>query len=302
MSAPGEQRVVGFVGLGNMGRPMARNLHAAGFELIVRDSAAAVQERFAAEHPGVTAASSPASFASADIVVTMLPDGAAVQDALLRWGIAPALRSGALVIEMSSSDPSDTLRLAGELARAGVRLVDAPVSGGVPRAMAGELSIMVGGPPEDVARAQPVLRVLGDPARQFTTGGLGTGHAMKALNNAVAAAAYCATAEALAVGRRFGLDAGTMIDIINASTGRSFVSETVFGGHVLTGSYATGFALGLLAKDVHIAASVAAATGTDAPAIALAGERMAKASGEMGPAADHSAAHRAWWEEDLRRG
>jgi 3-hydroxyisobutyrate dehydrogenase len=163
-SAPGQRPAVGFVGLGNMGWPMARNLHAAGFGLVVRDSAAATQERFAAEHPGVTAASSPASFSAADIVVTMLPDGAVVQDALLGWGIASALRAGALVLEMSSSDPSDTLRLAGELERFGVRVVDGPVSGGVPRAVAGELSIMVGGAPEDVARAQPVLRVLGTRA------------------------------------------------------------------------------------------------------------------------------------------
>ena len=302
MSIPERQFTVGFVGLGNMGWPMARNLHTAGFGLIVRDIAPATQERFAAEHPGVTATTAPASFAAADIVVTMLPNGADVQDAMLRWGIAPALRAGALVLEMSSSDPSDTLRLAAELERSGVRLVDAPVSGGVPRAVTGELAIMVGGAPEDVARAQPVLRVLGDPSRQFTTGGLGTGHAMKALNNVVVAATYCATAEALVVGRRFGLDPGTMIDIINASTGRSFVSETVFGGEVLTGRYGTGFALGLLAKDVRIAASVAAATGTDAPAIELTEERWAKALGRIGPAADHSTAHRAWWDEGLNRG
>ncbi len=302
MSTPKQQLTVGFVGLGNMGWPMARNLYAAGFPLVVRDSAPATQERFAAEHPGVTAAASPGSFAAADIVVTMLPDGAVVRDAMLRWGIASALRDGSLVLEMSSSDPSDTLRLASELARSGVHVVDAPVSGGVPRAVTGELSLMVGGAPADVARAQPVLRVLGDPARQFATGGLGTGHAMKALNNVVAAATYCATAEALTAGSRFGLDPGTMIDIINASTGRSFVSEVVFGGEVLTGRYGTGFALGLLAKDVRIAASVAAATGTDAPAIALTGERWTKALGRVGAAADHSKAHQAWWDDGLNRG
>jgi 3-hydroxyisobutyrate dehydrogenase len=158
---------------------------------------------------------------------------------------------------------------------------------------------MVGGADADVDRAQPVLRVLGDPARQFRTGGLGTGHAMKALNNVIGAAAYCATAEALVIGRRFGLDPQTMIAIINASTGRSFVSELVFGPEVLTGRYRTGFALGLMAKDVHIARSVSAAAETDAPVIALADERWAKALGQLGPAADQSMAHQAWWDDLL---
>ena len=290
---------VGFVGLGNMGWPMAANLHAAGFSLVVRDADAARQARFAAEHPDALTADSPAAFAIADIVVTMLPNGAVVREALLNWGTAAALRSGTLVIEMSSSDPSDTLRLAAGLAPDGIAVVDAPVSGGVPRAVTGELSLMVGGEDADVDRAQPVLRVLGDPARQFRTGALGTGHAMKALNNVIGAATYCATAEALVVGQRFGLDPQTMIAIINASTGRSFVSELVFGPEVLTGRYGTGFALGLMAKDVHIARSVAAATETDAPAIALAAERWAKALGRLGPAADHSGAHLAWWDDCL---
>lgn len=300
MSAPQQQITVGFVGLGNMGWPMARNLHAAGFDLIVRDVVAATQDRFAAEHPGVTPASSPSAFATADIVVTMLPDGRIVQDAMLGWGIGAALPAGALLLEMSSSDPSDTLRLAADLERFAVRVVDAPVSGGVPGAVTGELSIMVGGAPKDVARAQPVLLVLGDPARQFATGGLGSGHVMKALNNVVAAATSCATAEALVIGKRFGLNPVTMIGILNVSTGRSFVSE-IFGSEVLTGRYGTSFRLGLLAKDVRIAASVAAATGTDAPMLALTDERWARALSQLGPQADQSAAHRAWWDDPLHR-
>ena len=293
---------IGFIGLGNMGWPMAANLHAAGFPLVVRDADAAREARFAAEHRGALAAASPAAFAPAGLVVTMLPNGAIVADALLGWGVAAALGRGALVVEMSSSDPSDTLRLAAGLAPHGVALVDAPVSGGVPRAVTGELSLMVGGDDADVARAQPALRVLGDPARQFRTGGLGTGHAMKALNNVIGAAAYCATAEALVIGQRFGLDPETMIAIINASTGRSFVSELVFGPEVLTGRYGTGFALGLMAKDVHIAQSVAAAAEADAPVIALTDERWARALGQLGPAADQSVAHRAWWDDRIGGG
>jgi 3-hydroxyisobutyrate dehydrogenase len=298
MSVPGQQPTVGFVGLGNMGWPMATNLHAAGFGLVVRDIEAAKRDQFAADHAGAVAASSPEPFSAADIVVTMLPNGAIVRDAMLGWGIGAALPAGALLLEMSSSDPSDTLLLAAGLEPFGVRVADAPVSGGVPRAVTGELSVMVGGAPADVAAAQPVLRVLGDPARQFRTGRLGSGHAMKALNNVIAAATTCATAEALVVGKRFGLDPKTMVDIINASTGRSFVSG-VFDSEVLTGRYGTGFALGLLAKDVHIAASVAAASGADVPVIALTDERYAKALSELGPSADQSAAHQAWWDDTL---
>jgi 3-hydroxyisobutyrate dehydrogenase len=296
------ERAVGFVGLGNMGGPMAANLHAAGFALVVRDADPDRQARFAAGHPGVTAAAAPGDFGAADIVVTMLPDGSVVADALLSWGIGAALRPGSLVIEMSSADPADTLRTAAGLAAHGVHLVDAPVSGGVPRAVTGELSLMVGGDDADVARVQPVLRVLGDPARQFRTGGLGTGHAMKALNNVIGAATYCATAEAVLAGARFGLDPQVMIDIINASTGRSFNSVSVWGENVLNGSYATGFALGLMAKDVGIAQSVIAAAAADAPVLALAHERWAAALRELGPAADQSRAHQAWWDDKLARG
>lgn len=287
---------IGFVGLGNMGWPMARNLHEAGFDLVVRDSLPATQERFAAEHPRATPADSASAFAEVGVVVTMLPDGGVVRQAILGWdgGIAAAMGAGSLVLDMSSSDPSDTLRLARDLEPLGVHVVDAPVSGGVPRAVTGELAIMVGGIPGDVERVQPVLRVLGNPARQFRTGGLGSGHAMKALNNYVAAATYCATAEALAIGEKFGLAGSTMIDIINESTGRSFVSEAVFGGEVVTGRYATGFQLGLLAKDVRIAASIASAGSVPAPFAALTDQHWAKALRQIGPAADHSEAHKAW--------
>jgi 3-hydroxyisobutyrate dehydrogenase len=290
---------IGFVGLGNMGWPMAANLHAAGFSLVVRDADADRQDTFAAAHPGAAAAAAADDFAVADVVVTMLPDGAIVADAIVGWGIGAVLRRGALIIEMSSADPADTLRLATALEAGGVRVVDAPVSGGVPRAQTGELSIMVGGADEDVATAQPVLRVLGDPARQFRTGRLGSGHAMKALNNVVGAATYCATAEAVVAGARFGLDPKTMIDIINASTGRSFVSASVIGDNVVSGAYATGFALGLMAKDVAIAQRIIAATGADAPVLTLTDERWAAALGELGPGADQSRAHQSWWGDDL---
>lgn len=297
---------VGFVGLGNMGNPMAHNLAAAGFDLVVRDVSAGAVDTFVSAHPGAVAASSPADFAGVELVVTMLPNGEVVQDALLSWegGIGSALPPGAVVIDMSSAKPSDTLRLQEALVDKGIRVIDAPVSGGVPRAVTGELAIMVGGRGEDIEKAQPVLRVLGDPERQFRTGRLGSGHAMKALNNYVGGTTYVITAEALAIGKRFGLDTGMMIDIINVSTGRSFNSEMVLAPHVVTGQYSTGFALGLLAKDVHIAATIAEESDVPAPVLAVSDELWTKAAAAMDPGADHSLAHQVWYpdEKDLTRG
>jgi 3-hydroxyisobutyrate dehydrogenase len=280
---------VGFVGLGNMGRPMVRNLAAAGFALVVCDLDREREASVAAEHGAAVG-----DFAPADVVVTMLPDDRAVRAALLDEGIADSLRPGAVVVDMSSSNPRGTRSLGEALSAQQIALVDAPVSGGVPRAETATLAIMVGGDSDDaIARAEPVLSALGD--RIFRTGPLGSGHAMKALNNYAAAAAYAATTEALAIGRRFGLDPETMVEIFNASTGRSFVTELVLKEHVVTGRYATGFALGLLAKDVAIAADLAQAGGVDSPVCRLVSERWAAALDGLGFAADHSEAHKTWW-------
>ena len=287
---------VGFVGLGRMGWPMASNLVAAGFPLTVHDADPEVQVGFAEKH-GCDAADHPQAFATASMVVTMLPDDTAVQGAMLHWqgGIASALAAGSVVVDMSSSNPAGTLRLGPHLAEQGIALVDAPVSGGVPRAEEGTLTLMVGGDDEDaVERARPVLEVLGEQI--FRTGPLGSGHAMKALNNLVGGTTYAVVAEALAIGQRYGLDPRVMVDVMNASTGRSFNTEVVFEEHVLTGAYGTGFALGLLAKDVGIAVALADAAGVDAPLSRIVGRRYADAVEGLGTGADHSEAHRQWWD------
>jgi 3-hydroxyisobutyrate dehydrogenase len=292
----------GFVGVGNMGRRMAANLASAGFPLVIRDSDAETQRRFIAEHGGEPG-DSPQAFAGATVVVTMLPDGNAVREAVLgaRGGIASALSPGSVILDMSSADPVGTQKLAADLASAGIRVVDAPVSGGIARAETGTLSLMVGGQDEDAfAVARPVLEVLGE--RIFRTGPLGSGHAMKALNNFLGATAYTAAAEALAIGKEFGLDPAVMLDVVNTSTGRSFNTEVVFKNDVITGRYATGFALGLLAKDVGIAAGLAESVGVPAPALELVRRRWAEAADGLGFAADHSAAHKQWWPTDLSAG
>ncbi len=143
----------------------------------------------------------------------------------------------------------------------------------------------------------PILGVLG--RRVFRTGPLASGHAMKALNNFCAAAGYAALAEALVLGREFGLAPSTMVEIVNNSTGRSFLSDVVFPEEVVTGRYGTGFALGLLAKDVTIAAGIADGSGVDAPLCQLVRKRLAEAAQALGFAADHSMAHKEWWDVDL---
>jgi 3-hydroxyisobutyrate dehydrogenase len=285
---------VGFVGLGNMGWPMAHNVARAGFPLVVRDVDPARQQRFAAEH-GCGTADAPDAFRGVDVLITMLPTGRIVREVMQKWngGVHRALGRGAIVVDMSSSDPVGTRELAQALASGGVTLIDAPVSGGVPKAQAGTLAIMVGGDDgHAIERVQPLLEAMGQ--KLFRTGPVGSGHAMKALNNYIAAAGFTAGAEALIIGRKFGLDAATMVDILNASTGRNFSTEYTLKEHVVPGKYATGFALGLLAKDVTIAAELAEALEIDAPACRLLAELWADAADALGPTPDHSAAIKHW--------
>jgi len=284
---------VGFIGIGNMGWPMASHIVKAGHQVLVHDADAKRCAEFARTVGGRAAGSLP-EFAEVEYVVTMLPTGAIVREVLLgKAGVAPHLKPGTLVIDMSSSEPGGTRALSGELCGAKVVLLDAPVSGAVPRALSGTLTIMLGG--DDAAaveRAKPLLLCMGN--RVFETGGLGTGHAMKALNNFVAAACYSAAAEALLIGARFGLDAHRMLDIINVSTGRNFNTEVVMKEHVVDRKFATGFSLGLLAKDVKIAADLAREVKFDAPLTRLVSERYSMAREQLGATRDNSEAILSW--------
>jgi len=290
---------IGFVGVGNMGWPMAANLARAGFAPVVFDTDRARADRFAAEFKTEAAGSLAELGRASDIVVTMLPTGAIVRAALLEnegGALAASLSKGAVVVDMSSSEPQGTQDLGKALAARGIALVDAPVSGGVPRAEAGTLTLMIGGDEAAYARAKPVLEAMGK--QLFRTGPLGSGHAMKALNNYVAAAAFIASTEALRVGKRFGLDPATMMDIMNVSTGRNFNSEMTIKQHVISGSFATGFQLGLMAKDVKIAADMADAIGFDAPLSTLARKLWSEARENVGERADFTAAVKHWQRRD----
>jgi 3-hydroxyisobutyrate dehydrogenase len=280
---------IGFVGLGNMGRPMADNLLKAGFELAVAD----VDPRRLAGL-GVKALL-PASLAAlgemSDLVITMLPDGKIVRKALLgedggNDNVLDGLKPGALVVDMSSSAPVGTRTLGAELAERGIALVDAPVSGGVKRAIDGTLAIMVGGAEADIARCRPLLAAMGRDI--FPTGPLGSGHAMKALNNYVSAAGLAAAAEAVLVGERFGLDPTAMVDILNASTGRNNATENKFKQFILPKRYAAGFTMELMAKDLRTALETAEATATPTPLAAACIKLWNAAEAKLGAAADHT--------------
>jgi 3-hydroxyisobutyrate dehydrogenase len=245
-------------------------------------------------HAGSRAAAKATDLADSEFVITMLPDGHVVRDVYFgSGGLAAVLQRGCVCIDMSSSDPAGTRALGRDLAPLGISLVDAPVSGAVPRATNATLAIMIGADEDAVRdRAKSVLSAMGN--RLFDTGGLGTGHAMKALNNFVAASGYAAAVEALMAGKRFGLDPTRMLAIMNSSTGRNFNTEVVLQEHVVNGKYATGFSLGLLTKDVGIAADLMRAVQMDAPLSMLIEQRYRQALAQLGPQRDNSEAILAW--------
>jgi 3-hydroxyisobutyrate dehydrogenase len=292
-----ETRRIGFIGLGNMGTPMAANLVRGGHAVMAYDIAGARAQQFAQAHAARATDSLAELAAHAEMVITMLPTSREVREALVEaqgGALVANLRRGTIIIDMSSADPVATRTLGGELAKRGIVLVDAPVSGGVPRAKDGTLAIMIGGDAAAVAAVKPVLGAMGK--NLFEVGSLGCGHAMKALNNFLAATSSAAASEAIVIGRKFGLDPAVMTDVINSSTGRSFVSESLIKQHVLSGVFGTGFALGLLAKDVKIAADLGRQIGIDAPVGRLVSSLWSEARDALGGEQDHS---RAWehWEK-----
>jgi len=290
MSAAGTK--VGFVGLGTMGWPMSANIARGGYHVVGLDADPDLAQRWATER-GQTAATGPEAFADVDVVVTMLPNGAVVRKAILDGGIADALPDGAVVMDMSSAEPSATLSLAPELEQRGVALVDAPVSGARPKAIDGTLTIMLGGEDEAVIdKVTPILETMS--ANIFRTGPLGSGHAMKALNNYVGGAGFVAACEALVVGTKFGLDPAVMIDIINVSTGRNFTTQVAAPNEILPRRFASGFSLALFTKDIGIAADLADELGVEAPVSRLVHDRMRGALEQLDDVVDHSKALTIW--------
>ena len=289
-AASKESTRVGFVGIGNMGNPMAGNLIKAGWKVTVYDSDPARTSGFVAAHGGSAASSLAELGANSDVVITMLPDGHVVRRVALGAAasddcLAKRMAKDSAVIDMSSSAPVGTRELAEDLSKHGIALIDAPVSGGVKGAVAATLAIMIGGEKAVADRFDDMLAAMG---RRFYVGAIGSGHAAKVLNNYVSAAGLAAAAEAVRVGTRFGIDPQVLINVINASTGRNNSTENKFSQFILNGKFNSGFALGLMAKDITLAMEVAEALDVPTELGHATLELWKKAEQAVGGAADHT--------------
>jgi 3-hydroxyisobutyrate dehydrogenase len=240
-----------------MGVPMTARLVEAGHEVRGFDVDPAARAR--AGEAGVESLTEAA--AGVDVVVLMLATSAIVRQVALDEGLLEAVDSGALVVDMGSSDPTQTRELAAEAGQRGVRYLDAPVSGGVVGAEAGTLTIMAGGSEDDLESCRPIFDAVG--AKIVHAGPVGAGHALKALNNLLSATNFLITLEAVTAGARFGLDPKVMVDAINDSTGRSWATEHKVPQFVEPRSFTSGFAMRLMVKDIQTARELAHAT--DAP-------------------------------------
>lgn len=282
---------VGLVGIGSMGWPMAARLVQAGYAVTVFDAVPGQAEKFAQEVGGQAAATCAALAAQSDIIFTMLPTSAIVEQVLSGPdGVLAGLRAGSVVVEMSSGVPAHTQRLATAVAAAGGQMVDAPVSGGVPRARTGELAIMFGGPAATLERVRPALSAMGSSIT--AVGDVGSAHAMKALNNLVSAGGFLIGVEAMLIGQQFGLDPHVIVDVLNASTGMNNSTQKKFKQFVLSRQFNSGFGLDLMVKDLGIALGIATDTGTPTPFASLCRELWAAAGKSLGPGQDHTAVAR----------
>ena len=254
--------------------------------LTVWNRTAARATEFAAIH-GARAAPTPREAAAgAEVVLTCMPTSREVAGLLDGPdGLEAGLAQGALLIDCTSGDPGTSRDIAQRLARRGVAFADAPVSGGVSGAEAATLTVMVGGEAQIFARARLVLAAFGKRIEHL--GPVGAGHAMKAVNNALLAVNLVAVGEALAALVKAGVSARTAVEVLNASSGRSFVSETLVPERVLTGRWPQTFRLALLDKDVGIARAFVREMGVESPMLELTGVLLGQARAELGETADH---------------
>lgn len=278
---------IGFIGLGKMGVPMAANLFAAGRTVtgfdVHPDAGASLRNQ-----TGYTRVASALDVAAAcETVILMLPDSRIVDQLLWEGGFAARLKRGALLIDMGSSDPMHSQANATRLADLGIRFVDAPVSGGVKRAVSGTLAIMMGGDAVHVEAARPLLEALGKTL--VHVGKAGAGHAVKALNNYVSAAGLLAVCEALTAAEKFGIDPKVVNQVMDASTGKNNTTENKVGPFMLSGAFNSGFALALMRKDLETAAGFIDAMGSPGQFAGACVARWREADEALGAGADHTA-------------
>ncbi len=276
---------LGIIGLGIMGRPMARNLMQAGYPLIVHDVTRAVVDELVAE--GATAGTSPRQVAAAvDVLITMLPDSPQVRDVYLGPdGAFEALRPGWLAIDMSSIAPSTARELAEKAAAAGAEMLDAPVSGGDKGAIAGTLSIMVGGSDEAFARAMPVFEAMGKTI--VHVGPSGAGQVVKVCNQVVVAVVIEAVSEALVLGAKAGVDPARIADVLQGGLAATKVLE-MRRANMLGGTFDPGFRVRLHLKDLKNALDLAREIDVALPAAAEVDQLMRSMSAMGRADYDHS--------------
>lgn len=256
-------RTVGFIGLGTRGGPMARNVLKRGYQVIGYDvSADAIATLVAA---GGRAAASPRAAAEvAGVVITMLPDGLDVEAAVLGAdGVLEGLREGSILVDMSTIDPEVSRRIGARVAERGARMVDAPVGKTSDHAIAGTLTLMVGGDPADVDAVRGVLDCMG--ADFFYCGPLGAGEAMKLINNMLAATVAGASIEALTLGVRSGLDIELMLSLMKTTMAWNNALAIALPKKALIGDYSLGFMTRLARKDVRHAVAMAERQGVPTP-------------------------------------
>jgi 3-hydroxyisobutyrate dehydrogenase-like beta-hydroxyacid dehydrogenase len=259
---------IGFVGLGIMGSRQAANLARAGHELTVYNRTRATAEAWVAEHGGTVADSPAAVGAASDVVISMVVDGDQVREVLLgEQGVAQGAAPGTLCVDMSTIAPAQTRAIGAELAARGLRLLDAPVTGSSPKAQDGTLTIMAGGEPADFARAEPLLRIMGELV--VHVGSLGQGEMIKLINNSVAAANAVTVGEALLVGQQAGVDLDALVQVIGAGSGGSAMLA-LKSGPMREHDYTTLFKLEHMLKDVRLCLEAGQAAAVPFPAAARA--------------------------------
>jgi 3-hydroxyisobutyrate dehydrogenase len=243
--------VIGFIGIGNMGAPMAQNLLKAEYPLVVYARKEKVMEDMA--KLGAEKAYSPREVASrSSVVITMLPASPDVESVVLGPdGITEGAKPGSVLIDMSSSYPASTRMIWEKLSAKGISMLDAPVSGGTKGAREKTLAIMVGGAEKDYNDCHPIFEAMGKNI--YYVGDIGAGHTVKALNNLLIAGTLVMTSEALIVATKLGLSPEKVVDIINNSSGRSWSSQFKFPNYILNNAFNSGFSIRLLNKDVDMA-------------------------------------------------
>jgi 3-hydroxyisobutyrate dehydrogenase-like beta-hydroxyacid dehydrogenase len=272
---------IGFVGVGVMGSRMAKNLAKAGHSLTVYDADSATTAKVAADIGGTAAASPRDVAAASEIVITMLPNGHVVRDVVFgEKGLAEGFKPGSMLLDTSSAEPWIAREIGDRLAEQQVEMVDAPVSGAEEGARTATLVFMCGGTDKALARARPLLELMGKHV--FHVGPLGAGHTMKAINNVTTALSFLCTAEALLVGKSYGLNAKAMLDVMNVSTGYSFASQNRILNDVITRKFEDQFKLALMLKDMGIARQLGEAHELPTPMMDLGTERWQKAVETLG--------------------